>query len=64
MLNIRALLIDILSGDNADKPEALIPDLELAIDEAKEALGRMKTLREELSLLREELEEVKCYLAR
>lgn len=64
MLNIRALLIDILSHDRADKPESLIPDLELAIEDAKEALSRMNSLKEELSLLEEELEEVKWILKR
>ena len=64
MLNIRSMLIDILSGECSNKPEALIPDLELAVSEAKEALGRMNSLKEELSLLEEELEEVKWILKR
>ena len=55
MLNIRSMLIDILSGECSDKPESLIPDLELAVSEAKDALGRMNSLKEELSLLEEEL---------
>ena len=60
MLNIRALLVDILVSDRADAPETLIPDLEEAIGEARCALGSLKRLNEELSLLEEELEEARC----
>lgn len=62
MINIRSLLIDILSGDNAASPEKLIPDLEEAITEAREALGKLRGLKEELCMLEEELEETRCKL--
>ncbi len=60
MINIRSLLIDILSGENATSPEKLIPDLEEAIYEAKEALVKMRGLKEDLCSLEEELEETRC----
>lgn len=60
MLNIRALLVDILVSDRSDTPETLIPDLEEAISEAREALDSLKRLNEELDSLEEELEEVRC----
>ena len=60
MLNIRALLLDMLISERTDSPEKLIFDLEEAISEAREALANMKKLEEELSLLEEELEEVRC----
>jgi hypothetical protein len=60
MINIRSLLIDILSGDNAASPEKLIPDLEEAIYEAKDALNKLRGLKEELCMLEEELEETRC----
>ena len=60
MLNIRALLVDMLMSDRADTPETLIPDLEEAIAEARDALESLKRLNRELELLEEELEEVRC----
>ena len=60
MINIRSLLIEILSGENLASPEKMIPDLEEAIYEAKGALENMKGLKEELCLLEEELEETRC----
>lgn len=64
MLNIRALLIDLLVSDRADSPDTLIPDLEEAIDEAKGALTGLRLLEEELSSLEEELGEVRCQIGR
>ena len=60
MLNIRALLVDMLMSERADTPETLIPDLEEAIGEAREALLGLKRLKEELISLEEELGEVRC----
>lgn len=60
MLNIRALLVDMLMSERSDSPEKLIPDLEEAISEAREALVNMKRLKDELTSLEEELGEVKC----
>ena len=64
MLNIRALLVDMLMSERADSPERLIPDLEEAISEARDALVGLKRLKEELSLLEEELLEVRCLCGR
>ena len=63
MLNIRALVMEILSGDHKGRPESLIRELESAIGEARDTLDGMKRLEEELSLLREELVETRCQLA-
>ncbi len=60
MINIRSLLIDILSEDNSESPESLIPDLEEAINDAKVALAKLRGLKEELCMLEEELEETRC----
>ena len=59
MLNIRELLLNILMSERKDSPESLIPELEAAISEAKEAYSRLEDLREELNLLEEELKEAK-----
>ncbi len=64
MLNIRALLVDMLMSERADSPERLIPDLEEAISEARDALVGLKRLKEELSSLEEELLEVRCLCGR
>ena len=60
MLNIRSLLVEILSSESADSPDKLIPDLEEAVYEARCALEKMRGLEEELRLLEEELEETRC----
>ena len=62
MINVRSLLIDLLVGDFENEPEKLIPELYDAIAEANGAIACLKELREELSLLEEELGEVKCIL--
>ena len=62
MLNIRSLLLDMLIGDGRTPPEELIPELELAIDDAKRALLSLSEFKEELSLLEEELNETKCMI--
>lgn len=62
MLNIRGLLLDMLTSENSGSPERLIPDLEEAVAEAREALIKLGRLKEELTSLEEELGEVKCLL--
>ena len=62
MINVRSLLIDLLVGDAGNEPEKLIPELYDAIAEANDALSRLRELKDELSLLEEELGEVKCIL--
>lgn len=62
MLNIRSLLIDIIADRREKTCEGLISDLEEALHEAKVALVGLRALEEELSQLREELEEAKCLI--
>ena len=64
MINIRSLLMEILVGERADKPDELIPELLDAISEAGEALAKLKELSEELTSLEEELLETKCRIGR
>ena len=59
-LNIRSLMMEMLSADENLAPEAAIPALENIISEAEEALFELSRLHEDLSLLEEELYEVKC----
>ena len=62
MLNIRSLLLDMLIGDKEVPPEELIPELEVAIEDAKEALLSLTEFKDELSALEEELYETKCMI--
>ena len=61
-LNIRSLLLELLSGAKYSNPEVLIPELYEAITEANEALLSLQKLKEELLALEEELEETKCVI--
>lgn len=61
-LNIRSLLLELLSGARYSNPEVLIPELYEAITEANEALESLLKLKEELLALEEELEETKCVI--
>ncbi len=58
MLNIRSILVEILSDSTLGSPEKLIPELEYAISEAGDALRTMKELDTELKSLKLELREV------
>ncbi len=60
MLNIRGLLLEILTSARAEDPKVIIPELYEAITEASEALGNLKKLNEELRVLSEELSETRC----
>ncbi len=64
MLNIRDLLVNILTSEFADKPERLIPELEEAISEARWALDSLNKLKEELDSLEDELQEVRWLFGR
>ena len=59
-LNIRSLLLDIISEEAETSPEGVVLTLENMLAEAEEALSRLRELRFELSLLEEELHEVRC----
>lgn len=63
-INIRALLLELLSSARCFSPEVLIPELKEAIDEANDALELLLRLREELSALEEEMEETVCVIGR
>jgi len=59
MLNIRALLIDLLSSEEYNDPKNMIEELSLAIEEARGALAVLGELGEELSDLEDELGETR-----
>ena len=59
MLNIRSLVTEILNDERLGSPENLIPALLETVNEAEKALTMMRELENELSLLKEELYEVK-----
>ena len=61
-VNVRALLLEMLSDNRKTKPERLIPELYRAIEEADAALSSLKELKEELSELERELSESLCRL--
>ena len=61
-LNIRALLIDLLASERSDRPEQLIPELEEALAEAREALYKLNGLKEELVILEDELGDARCLI--
>ena len=58
-LNLRALVIDIISCEREASPESLITELESALAQAREALSELTSLRDELSALEAELGELK-----
>ena len=59
-LNIRELLLELVTVGENIAPEDVVPALENMLAEAEEALSRLKELRAELSVLEAELYEVKC----
>ena len=64
MLNIRELLVNILTSERVNNPDKLIPELEDAIAEARGALDSLKNLKEELDMLEDELQEVRWLFGR
>jgi len=61
-VNVRSLLLEILADNRKREPERLIPELYRAIEEADAALASLKELKEELTLLNNELSESICRL--
>ena len=59
-LNIRSLMLEMLSDDENLAPGEAVRGLENILSEAEEALYELSKLNDELSLLEEELYEVKC----
>ena len=59
-LNIRSMLMDLISRERCEKPKSIIPELEEIVGEAREALDRLAELEEELTALHEELRSTRC----
>ena len=59
-INIRELMLEMLSNEENLSPDNIISELESLVSAAEEALAELSNLNEELSLLEEELYEVKC----
>jgi predicted nuclease with TOPRIM domain len=59
-LNIRGLLLEFIADDKDISPKEVVSTLETLLSEAENALLKLKELRVELSLLEEELYEIKC----
>ena len=63
-LNLRALVLDIISSDRGEEPANLISELESAIEESREALSELKNLENDLTALEYEMEEIKWLAGR
>lgn len=61
-LNIRNLLTEAIASLAEAEPERWIPELRDLCDEADETLTALQSLREDLDLLREELEDARWML--
>lgn len=59
-LNIRSLLLEIVSDKDVKSPEDVVPTLEAMVSLAEDALSELRALKEELFMLEDELYEVKC----
>ncbi len=64
MLNVRDMLLNMIISENRESPEKLVLELASAISEAESAQRRLSGLREELSMLEDELVEVRELLRR
>ena len=62
MLNIREVLSELMDTYCASEPEKWIPALSDIVADAEETLDHLKTLRESLDILCEELEDTKWAL--
>ena len=59
-INIRELILEMLSDDEKFSPASIVSELENLLSAAEEALAELSNLNEELTMLEEELYEVKC----
>ena len=59
-LNIRGLMLEIISEEAKLSPKDVVSTLETMLAEAEEALSELNGLKEELLDLEKELKEVKC----
>lgn len=64
MLNIRNLLVEMLTEYSEELPERWIGALEEVLSEAEALLERARRLEQTLSELSRELDEVKCFMTR
>ena len=57
MLNVRSLLLDVLSEVAEGDPDKWIPEIEEIVEEAKETLSKLSSLERTLCELQEELKQ-------
>lgn len=62
MLNVRSILIDMISECAEGDPERWIPALRAVVGEAEDALRIMKSLKESLDMLESELSDTRYVL--
>ncbi len=62
MLSVHNILIEMIPTWAEQSPEVWLPELEATVEEAKEALDRLRKLQSALELLAAELEEVRCMM--
>lgn len=60
MLNVRSLLMDMLTAAADSEPQKWIPEIEEVVREASETLDELRALKESLDELFDEWKEAKC----
>ena len=60
MLNVRSLLMDMLTAAAENEPEKWIPEIEEVVNEANATLSELRGLKESLDELFDEWREAKC----
>lgn len=60
MLNVRSLLMDMLTAAAEREPEKWIPEIEDVVNEAAESLRELASLKESLDELLDEWREARC----
>ena len=63
-LNLRALVIDLISSEDCDELGTLIAEIESAAEDAREALTELRNLENELTALEYEMGELKWLTGR
>ncbi len=62
MLNVRSILTDMIAECAEGDPERWLPALKSAVADAEETLELLRSLKEALDMLEEELEDTRCVL--
>ena len=62
MLNIRNLLVELIDCYASGEPENWVPLLSDIVSDAEKSLGKLKSLKESLDILSEELEDTRWAL--